>query len=215
MKQKSPQEHECDHILIVEGHSDLLFYAAVLHHLGRLNGVFIKAFHGKSKILHRDLLADYLNAKLLAEKKTIGILIDADDTADGTIQALSQRLDEITGLKLTEGTWCEQEASARIGFFVAPDGQSPGEIETLAWSALEEGANIVAMKQAVDDYLGKMRQLGWPAHSPDKGRIGVYLAAAYDEDPRLGPGAREGKFDFSAPGFARLRSFLEVLPQGD
>lgn len=50
MSRKTPDIHECAHVLIVEGHSDLLFYAAMLHHLDRLNGVFIKSFAGKFKI---------------------------------------------------------------------------------------------------------------------------------------------------------------------
>jgi hypothetical protein len=213
MSRKNPEEHECDHVLIVEGHSDLLFYAAMLHQLGRLKGVFIQTFVGKSKILNRELLSDYLNPNRIAEKKSIGILVDADGKPAGTVQSIQEHLKAITRREVTEGGWHEQEGSARLGFFVAPDSRTPGEIETLVWNAFPDEEPHLSMKQAVKTFHERMAALGWQSHSPDKGRIGAYLAAAYDEDPRLGPAAREKKFDFEAPGFARLRAFLEILPK--
>jgi hypothetical protein len=205
----APKEYECDHVLIVEGYSDLLFCAAFLRHLGRIDGVFIKVFEGKQKILKGDLLQTYLSERTLAEKKSIGVLLDADDNPSGAVAAISSRLKEITGRELVEAEW--NEGSPRLGFFVAPDANTPGEIETLTWNAFRADLKHSEMKTAVLGYLEKMEALGWKAHSPDKARIGAFLSAAYDEDPRLGPGAREKLFDFDAPGFTRLRHFLEGL----
>lgn len=155
----------------------------------------------------------FINEKLLAEKLTIGILLDADDEPQGTALSIKSHLKAVTGRDVDEGQWQEQQGFAKLGFFVAPNKETKGEIETLAWNAFPDTAPHLSMKGAVDEFLDKMRSLGWPTHSPDKGRIGAYLSAAYDEDPRLGPGAREGKFDFNAPGFERLRTFFEVLPR--
>ena len=208
MKRK-PQEHECDHILIVEGYSDLHFYAAFLHYLGKLSGVFIKTFDGKRKILSHEILSTYLSERLLAEKKSIGIILDADDNPAGTVTAISSRLKDITGRELHEGTW--EEGSPKLGFFVAPDAITKGEIETLTWNAFPSDPKHSEMKIAAQEFHQKMETLGWKSKSPDKGRIGAFLSAAYDEDPRLGPGAREKLFDFNAPGFTRLRHFLDGL----
>lgn len=206
-----PEEKDCAHVLIVEGYSDLLFCVAFLHHIGRLESVFIKEFKGKSNILG-DALEVYLNPQKLAEKQSIGIILDADENPEGTAQAVRNRLRNITGRELEEGCW--QEGEPRLGFFVAPspDPHTKGEIETLAWNAFPDDERYRAMKAAVSEYHNKMADLGWISQSPDKGRIGAYLSAAYDEDPRLGPGAREKKFCFDSPGFDRLRAFLEVLP---
>ena len=205
----TPKEYECDHILIVEGYSDLLFCAAFLRHLRRLDGVFIKVFDGKQKILKGDLLRTYLSERTLAEKKSIGVLLDADDNPSGAVAAISSRLKEITGCELFEGVW--QDGSPRLGFFIAPDPSTAGEIETLTWNAFPADSKHSEMKTAVLEYLQKMDAIGWKAHSPDKAKIGTFLSAAYDDDPRLGPGAREKLFDFDAPGFTRLRHFLEGL----
>jgi hypothetical protein len=213
MKPGTPKLHECQHVLIVEGHSDLLFYAAFLHHLGALEGVFIQNFQGKNKILNRDLLGDFLNEKLLADKTSIGIIVDADSNPEGTSRSVRDHLKELTGREVSEGQWHEQKGDARLGFFVAPAPTVAGEVETLAWNALPNDGKHATMKQYVTDYLQGMTSEGWNAQSPDKARIGVYLAVAHDEDPRLGPGAREGKFDFDSPGYDRLRAFLEPLRQ--
>lgn len=213
MKPGTPKLHECQNVLIVEGHSDLLFYAAFLRHMGSLEGVFIKEFQGKNKILNRNLLGDFLNERLRFEKTSIGIIIDADSNPDGTVRSLQDHLKELTRREVNEGQWHELEGEARIGFFVAPAPTLVGEVETLAWNALPNDGKHATMKQHVADYLQGMSSEGWNAQSPDKARIGVYLAVAHDEDPRLGPGAREGKFDFDSPGYDRLRAFLEPLRQ--
>jgi hypothetical protein len=62
-----------------------------------------------------------------------------------------------------------------------------------------------------------MTQLGWPWKSEHKAKVGAYLAAAYDDDPRPGPAARHHQgddavtIDFAWPGFDRLRQFLVEL----
>jgi hypothetical protein len=206
-------EDECPHVLIVEGYSDLLFCAAFLDHLRLSSGVFIKSFDGKPNIRNRDRLSDFITPARLAKKQSIGILIDADDQPDGTAQSVAAHLQAITGRDVTEGTWQEERGSAKLGFMVLPDALTKGEIETLVWNSLPDTPQNTGMKAAVSDYLTRMESLGWKPQWPgDKARIGAYLAAAYDEDPRLGPGAREKKFDFNAPGLARLRSFLQALP---
>lgn len=203
---KTPEEAECDRILIVEGYSDLHFCVAFLRHLSRLEGVFIRNFGGKDNILKRKTLYAELSPQRLSDKKAIAILVDADDDAAATAQSLANLLRETTGRTLIEGEWSQGEPG--LGFFVAPDGSSKGELETLVWNAWSGKSEHAAGKESVLTHLDKMEIAGWPAKSPDKARIGAFLSAAYDEDPRLGPGAREGLFDFEAPGFERLRKFL-------
>lgn len=201
-------EADCSRILIVEGHSDFMFCQSFLKHLGRLEGVYFHQFGGKSNILKRQLLADYLTPQRLATKDAIGILLDADDNPTGAIQSLRASLQAITDRELTEGAWTD--GPPKLGFFVAPDGVSCGELETLVWNAWSSNPDHKVGKESVLTYLTTMEQTNakWKAKSPDKARIGAFLAAAYDEDPRLGPGAREGLFDFDDPSFVRLKNFL-------
>ena len=188
-----------------------MFYRAFLKHIGCLDGVWVKDLGGKNKLLKRNVLADALRPDQLKTKRAVAIMVDADDNASGTIQSLTDSLKAIIGSEVAEGEWSDGEP--RVGFFVTPDGSNPGEIETLVWNVWSEKQEHAAGKESVLTHLATMKSAGWPAKSPDKARIAAFLAAAYDEDPRLGAGAREGLFDFDAPGFDRLRKFLLEFSQ--
>ena len=202
-------ETNCDKLLFVEGATDSMFYRAFLKHLGRLDGVWVQDFGSKSKILKRTLLQDAMRPDRLRTMKAVAIMVDADDNAPGTIQSLRDSLKALLDREVTEGEWSDGEP--KVGFFVTPDGTSPGEIETLVWNVWSAKEQHAAGKESVLTHLTKMEAAGWKAKSPDKARIGAFLAAAYDEDPRLGAGARERLFDFDDPGFDRLREFLKGL----
>jgi hypothetical protein len=212
MSGNKPLLADCEHVFLVEGYSDLHFLSAFLRHLNRDNGVYIHQFTGKKRMLNPGLLSDFLTPKVLAEKKTIGLLLDADENAAATAQAVRDRMHALTDLQLTEASWHEQPDGPRIGFFVMPDGASPGTIETLLWNGFADDERHRSMKGVVLDFQQKMTGLGWKGGETDKGRIAAFLSAAHPEDPRLGPGAREGAFNLDTPGLSRLRRFLEVLP---
>ncbi len=157
-------------------------------------------------------MALYLNEKRLAEKNAIGIIVDADDNPTGTAQALRDHLNAIAGQLLNEGEW--SSGPPRLGFFVVPDAETPGELETLVWNSFPEDSRFSGMKEAVNAFHETMKGFDWEAKSPHKGYIGTFLSAANDEDPRLGPAARQRTLDFASPGYARLRRFLEGMRGG-
>lgn len=208
---KAPLESDCDKLLFVEGATDSMFYRAYLKHLGRLDGVWVKDFGGKKQLLKRNNLANELRPDRLKTIRSVAVLLDADENPSGTIQSLKDSLRAILNREVKEGEWSQGEP--RIGFFVTPDGTNPGEIETLVWNIWSGKDAHTAGKESVLAHLSNMEAAGWPAKSPDKARIAAFLAAAYDEDPRLGAGAREGLFDFDDPGFDRLRTFLLEFTQ--
>lgn len=202
----TPREADCDKLLIVEGYSDLLFCAEFLEHLGRLDQVFIKVFGGKAEILKRKTLETELSPKVLGGKSAIGILVDGDADPTKTAARLEELFSTIAGQTVSEGVW--SRGIPRLGFFVAPAPGNSGELETLVWDVWSANPANADAKDSVVEHLERMAAAGWPPRSPDKARIGAFLAAAHDEDPRLGPGARENLFDFDDPGFDRLRRFL-------
>src|SRR6266550_2771528 len=123
-----PQLEDCDRVLIVEGYSDLHFYAAMLDALGRKEDeVYIKTINGKSAL--SDKLTAFITPELLASKTAIGVIIDADTNPEGTAVSLANVLEHLSGTPVNSGNWTKSKP--RIGFFVTPDGVSNGEIETL------------------------------------------------------------------------------------
>ena len=156
----------CDKVLIVEGYSDLLFYVEVLKHVDRYDGVVIKPFNGRADLLKQ--LELFLSPELLAEKESVSIIVDADDNAAGIIQSLQSTLKKLTRRDLEHGVWSEGEP--KLGFLVVPDGEAPGEVETLAWNAWANDRSNASVKQCIDAFLACMEDHGKTAKSPDKGR---------------------------------------------
>jgi len=206
---------EYAHILIVEGYSDLLFYAEALEWLKKPSGVFIKPLGGsgnfkrKKHKLMKSMLEALLSPELLGKKTAIGVVVDADTDAADTSQRLEAALTTITGQPVTTGAWTP--GPPRIGLLVVPGGGRQGEIETLVWEAWSNDPANAGPRMCVDSFLACMESHGRTAHSPDKGRIGALLAVLSDEDPRLGPGARDNIFDRSRPELQPLLDFLRPL----
>ncbi|MRG91342.1 DUF3226 domain-containing protein [Polyangium spumosum] len=211
MGDKKPKLKACDRVLIVEGYSDLLFYAEALEKGSRNHaGVFIEPFNGKADLVAQ--LETFLNPKLLAEKKAIGVIVDADESFSATCTSLETELTRITKQAIRHGQWTKKaEGKASIGLFVVSGDGNTGEIESLVWRAWANDPKNVDPKSCVEGFLACMDGQGHRAKSPDKGRIGALLSVLSDEDPRLGPGARDRVFDFSRPEFKPLIDFLRQL----
>jgi hypothetical protein len=183
----------------------LLFFAELLEHLALLKGCFIEELNGKSDV--RAQLNVFLTPEILAEKKAIGVIVDADSRLQNAAASLSGVLKDVTGAELAHGEWKPIGSSApgKIGFFVIGDEQGAGEIETVVWNAWASDPTNQAPKQCVEQFIMCMKAIGKEAKSPDKGAIGN------DEDPRLGPGARANCFDLNRPEYDALKNFLRGL----
>ena len=191
-------------VLVVEGYSDLLFYAEVLETVGKHPQVFIKELGGKVELAKK--LETFVNPALLAKKDAIGFILDADTNPAATRSQMEQLLSKITNQAVFDGSWTA--GNPRIGLFIVPGGADQGEIESLVWKSWGNDPANAGHKECIEDYVNCMASKGAQAHSPDKGLIGALLAIQSDEDPRLGPGARTNVFDLQRPELKALRDFL-------
>jgi hypothetical protein len=196
-----------DRILVVEGYSDLLFYAEVLEELGAHERVFIKELGGKDGMKAK--LETLVSPGLLDSKSAIAFIFDADTAPEATRNSLQTLLSEITHKPVVDGQW--SGGRPNIGLLIVPGGDQAGEIETLVWNSWASDAANEAEKRCVEGYISCMQTAGAVAHSPAKGLIGTLLAVKYDEDPRLGPGARRNVFNLKRPELQKLRDFLSVF----
>jgi hypothetical protein len=190
--------------LVVEGYSDLLFYAEVLEAVGKHNQVFIKELGGKSVINSK--LEALVDPELLARKSAVAFVFDSDENPEGTRQSLEELLSKLTGQKVVDGSWTE--GSPKIGLMIVPGDGAKGEIETLVWKSWSANPDNAEQKKCVEDFVNCMQVSNAKAQSPYKGLIGALLAVKNDEDPRLGPGARAKVFDLNSDHLQSLRQFL-------
>lgn len=210
MKNSQKDINDYERVLIVEGYGDLLFYAELLEFIGLHKQVFIKEFNGYREITRK--LDAFLNPQLLAEKKAIGLIVDADLDPAGRIQSVTQAIEKATTRKPQHGTWVEGvQGEAKIGLFVTPDGLRSGEVETLVWESWAEAHRGEPQLDCIETYFRCMSGLGLQSKSVDKGRIAAVWAIHYDDDPRLGPGTRAKVFDVGRPEYQPLIAFLQGL----
>jgi hypothetical protein len=190
--------------LVVEGYSDLLFYAEVLEEVGKHEQVFIKELGGKSGMSRK--LETFVTPSLLARKTAIAFVFDADESHEGTRQSLEKLLSNLTGQAVSDGKWTKE--IPKIGLMIVPGAGAKGEIETLVWQSWSSNPGNAGQKKCIEDFVDCMRVSNATAQSSDKGLIGALLAVKNDEDPRLGPGARAKVFDLNSPHLQSLRQFL-------
>ncbi len=204
MTDKGRKMEEFNRVLVVEGYSDLLFYAEVLENVEKHSEVFIKELGGKASMTTK--LETLITPSLLGAKTEIGFIIDADNHPGRTCSSLERQLSALTGQTVVDGKWTN--GNPKIGLFVVPGGNAAGEIETLVWNSWANDPANEAKRKCIEDYVKCMRGAKSEAHSPDKGLIGALLSIVSDEDPRLGPGARNGAFDLNRPELTPLKEFL-------
>jgi len=195
---------EFDYVLVVEGYGDLLFYAEMLEEVGKNEEVFIKQIEGIFE--YETKLETLINPGFLASKSAIAFIFDADTNPQARRSSFEALLTRLTGQAVVNGQWTE--GSPKIGLFIVPGGDQVGEIETLVWNSwASDGAND-QQKQCIESYVACMEGAGAAAHSAPKGLIGALLAIKSDEDPRLGPGARDNVFDLKRLELFPLKTFL-------
>ena len=76
------QIEDFDRVLVVEGYSDLRFYAEVLEHVERDSIISIKDFNGKEDLLLK--LDALITPTLLAEKMSIGVIVDGNGNPEAS-----------------------------------------------------------------------------------------------------------------------------------
>jgi len=193
-----------DRILVVEGYSDLLFYAEALEELAAHEKVFIQELGGNAR--RNAKLETFVSPGLLVSKSAIAFIFDADASPKTTRNSLENLLSRITAQHVVDGCW--SGGKPNIGLLIVPGEDQAGEIETLVWNSWASDAANAAEKLCIEGYISCMQTAGAAAHSPAKGLIGTLLAVKYDEDPRLGPGARGNVFKLGRPELQKLRDFL-------
>jgi hypothetical protein len=184
-------------LLIGEGMEEILFFKAMLGHLG-ITGVQVEQYRGKAG------LAPYLRTLTVrpgfSELRVLHITRDADDSPEDAFASVEGA---VKGADLPR--------SLVVRTYLLPGSGRRGALEDLCLEAIA-GQPI---EQCIDDYFGCVRRVTsvdltcgtWRA----KARIHAWLAAQEKPDLRLGMAAAKGYIAWSAPAFDELKGFLRRL----
>lgn len=197
-------------VLFVEGYSDLTFYIELMEDLGKDKQTFIQDLGGNGRALLEKEVFLLLKPDNLDKIRTVTVLLDADDDGEAAFRSAQAALKAALGVIISQpGTWMiGPNGKTKFGVFIVGGSDGRGEVETLAWAAWRNQTANIPLADKVEQFVRDATPEPQQLPKPYKVRIGTMLAIRHTDDPRLGPGARDGVFDFAAPELAELRKFL-------
>ena len=199
---------EKNRVLLVEGVEDQRFLSALLR-LGR--DVQIVPTGGKDRLrVVLDLVVG--QARKLDGLLALGVVRDADDSADRAFASVADAL-RSRSLRPPDrhGEYSEGSGPA-VGVFIAPDGMSPGSMETLLVRSVEDEAEARCTEEYLD-CVTAAREAPWNAAKRDKAFAYSYLAVSLDPEERHSVGAAQGIWKRESPAFADLIQFVKHLSE--
>ncbi len=127
-KKEKTIEIKQEHILIVEGKNDELFFKALCEKIG-INNIQIISLSGKDNLESK--LKAIKNTSGFPTVKAIGIIMDANDNPTSTFQKIQNALRQI-GLPAPQNPFqFNNKGKIKVGIAIIPDENTAGELEDL------------------------------------------------------------------------------------
>ena len=199
---------EADLLLLVEGQDEVnLFRTFVTHCLeNESQPVQVLGVGGKDQFKNQLALIKN-DAQARPTLRSIGVVRDADDNAQGSFQSVCDSIRNV-GYQPPAMHGEFSNGVPSIGVFIVPDGSTAGAIETLCRQSVQ-GTDAA---KCVGEYLDCLTtRNALRSTNADKTFTHAYLAAEQDPTARVGEGALQGVWDFQSPAFAGLCRFIQSL----
>ena len=201
---------EQESLLLVEGIEDARFFTAMAHQLNRTDLQIVTV--GGKENFRSFLVSTLLKSDNFSRLRRLGIVRDADSSAQSTLQSLQNALNHAQ-LPAPSRAWePEQAGHLTVSLAILPDGSSQGNLEDLCLRSIQNSPESTC----VDQYVGCRVSTG--AHIAEnrlaKSKVHAYLAVGKDgAEPglRLGEAAEAGVWDWGSPAFQPILNFLQNL----
>jgi hypothetical protein len=198
------------HLLLVEGRDEQGLLACLLDHIG-LPSVQTIRYDGITNLRRylRVLQAD----SRFPEVTAVGVLRDADASAERALQSVCDALSQVLGTpSIKAHAEFVQHGSLQTGAFILPDGQSPGMLEDLC--LLPVRVSDDRAMRCVDEYIACLQgELGEDEtqRALSKRRLQVFIASRPKPSLRIDIAAEAGYWHFEDPVWDPLKQFLRDL----
>ena len=195
-------------ILIVEGDSDLHIVRQIRARHVAVPEFSIHVAGNVNKVL------DSVGPALLShDRRAVGILLDADDDPSARWNELTNRLLE-EGLDAppradSDGTIIDSGSYPRIGVWMMPDNQSPGDMEDFVRDMIPDGDPVWPRSQRNVEGIPPAHRRFRPAKLL---RAQLYAWLATREIPeRMGAAIGAGDLDATGPSVVKFADWLKRL----
>lgn len=180
-----------EHVLLVEGNDD----KQVITHL--CNQVSLSVdFKIENKEGLESLLASIPSEILASGRKTVGIIVDANDNPDGRWKSIIARLQhaDITAPTHPATTGIVIRSKPKVGVWLMPDNESKGQLEHFVQKMIPDGDTVWPLAQKYIESIPEPEQ----PKQLIKAQVHAWLAAR-SKPRRMGTAIRAGDFNIRAP----------------
>ncbi len=202
-----PVQIEKERLLLVEGKDEVEFFNAFFNHLN-IDDIQVFDVLGKTNFRENiKLLAMSPNVEIIQK---IGAVRDADTNAHAAFSSLKDGF-ELADWKPTDIPYIFSSQTPSIGIFIMPGAeQNSGMLEDLCLESLNEEPAL----ECVEDYINCIESLREERlNKLSKRKILTYLSGQQEFVNALGLAAQKHIWNFDAPAFDQLKTFLRELAQ--
>lgn len=209
----APERIEQEIQLLVEGKDERNFFEAFIEHL-ELRDVQVQVLDGKDRL--RESLVTLAGATAFRNVRSVGVVRDADASADGAFQSVrtalrnaNRILQESSGAELPVPDRPEERAGdgPSVSVLILPGDGGDGMLETLLCRTIAD----TGVNSCIDRFFQCAEESGSPIHRPDKARARAYLATTRDPHLSVGVAAKRSRWNLDHEAFAGVRRFLRSL----
>lgn len=175
----------------------------------------VKSNRGKA-LGKKELLALIPNVLQSSDLQTLGIVLDADASAQSTWQSVRAILEKsgfssLPSAPNPDGTIIEQPNLPKVGIWIMPDNQSPGEIEDFFLQMIPaENALLHRAEGTVKDLIAQEQNL-FPASDRSKAQTHTWLAWQPEPGRSMGVALKSNWAEGQHPLAERLAAWFTQL----
>ncbi len=200
-----PQNIELPVQLIVEGRDQVNFFEEFVNRLS-LTEIQIQDYGGGSELRH--FLPALVNMAKFKSVKSVGIVRDAETSAEGTLNSIQSTLGK-SKLEVPPKPEVRVGEDPAISIMILPGNNKPGMLETLLCETFRDTPE----ESCIDSFFHCIATAKLPAiRRLDKAKAWAYLTTKPDPHHSVGVAAKKGYWgEINQPVFDNIRSFLKTL----
>ncbi|MHA1669383.1 MAG: DUF3226 domain-containing protein [Promethearchaeota archaeon] len=204
LKEKKPVIIEKKRLLLVEGIDEIKFFDAYLRYLD-IDNIQVEEVKGKTKF--KDELPLIVVNPGFPQLEKIGLIRDADDDFDATLNSVYDRLVQNSLVPIKKHNEFSTSKLPYIGIFIMPGLDTKGSIEDLCLKVINTSNKL----DCTNDYIDCIKKSVKDLNQISKRKVQVYLASQKELCNSLGIGAQKKYWDFDSDIYDDIKKFIQDL----
>ena len=192
--------------LLVEGNDQRNFFQAFIDHLS-LENIQIQNFGGVKEL--RNFLPGFVNMPNFQTVQSIGIVRDAEKSANGALQSVQSSLKRVK-LPVPQNSAERTKTSPAVTVLILPGDSRSGMLETLLCESFAD----TPVDHCIDEFFTCVENLpDVSIKNPYKARANAYLTTKPDPHVSVGVAAKNKYWNLDHSVFGNVRDFLQRITE--